>query len=591
MKRSLLAGVFLALALFPLSPSERPLAAGAGAGPSAAVPAITVIHRALLGGYAEDITYISGGQHKGFIAMKVGQEVLGIKLSGNNPEPIKLFDLTEAGYLPFRPTGMVYVGDLDRFVLSQGAQAGWPEFMYVFDSRGRLEAWPVDRAGATPPSYTEGLAYIPSDALVWGEGWRGRLLMMVPGPSPRVELLKAEDRTFTLERQISLPAGYNWGDVVPLPSGELLVSAYGECSVYRWNPASPAIFTPEPVEPCDGSLGEGMIVLPDSRVVMSTLPLRLMTFPLTPASGVWTAASTKDVRIGLGMLFFPVGLAWDSTRQQFLVRYDTSFGTSPRGYGNALATLPLSLTRWTPWRVLSTDPASADRFFGGMTYDSLLDAAVVARRGRAEEDFPQPPLPGWVHTRTPALLQVPMADPNLPLTTIELGSGLKALAESAPYPKSLYNKQSWGNGPFAVSFLADEAKHGVRFNAGGPRIFVLEPNVIDSRCIDVSVTCSDPAMSFGSSQFAAAPEPVAGARFAVLGSCRKPGTGPATVGPPLLVLLDESGHELFHIELLRDLGLMSLGSSYVTFVTSGPQTGAIAVFDSEFQRLVVFRVK
>jgi len=78
----------------------------------------------LLGGHAEDITYISGGQHKGLIAMKVGQEVLGIKLSGNNPEPIKLFDLTEAGYLPFRPTGMVYVGDWDRFVVSQGARAG-----------------------------------------------------------------------------------------------------------------------------------------------------------------------------------------------------------------------------------------------------------------------------------------------------------------------------------------------------------------------------------------------------------------------------------------------------------------------------------
>ena len=229
---------------------------------------------------------------------------------------------------------------------------------------------------------------------------------------------KAESRTFTLEGQIPLPAGYNWGDVGPLPSGELLVSAFGECSVYRWNPASPGIFTPEPVEPCDGSLGEGMI--------------------------------------------FPVGLAWGSTRQQFLARYDTSYdttGTSPRGYGNALATLPLSLTRWTPWRVLSTDQASFDRFFTGMTYDSLLDSAVVARRGRAVE-FPQPPLPVWAQTGTPVLLQVPMADPNLPLTTMELANGL-----------------------------------------------------------------------------------------------------------------------------------MALGSSYVTFVTSGPQTGAIAVFDSEFQRLVVFRVK
>ena len=39
MKRSLLAGVFLALVLFPLSPSGRPLAAGAGAGPSMAVAA------------------------------------------------------------------------------------------------------------------------------------------------------------------------------------------------------------------------------------------------------------------------------------------------------------------------------------------------------------------------------------------------------------------------------------------------------------------------------------------------------------------------------------------------------------------------
>jgi hypothetical protein len=591
MKRCLLVGVLLVVGVIAVLPSGRPLAAGAGAGLPANVPKVTVVRSGVLGGYAEDITYVSGGRYKGFVAMKIGQEVLGAKLTGNSPQPVKLFDLTAAGYLPFRPTGLVYWPDRDRFVVNNhaGVLPGWTEYMYVFDSFGRLERWPVVRDEPLRPTYSEGLAYIPGDWAAWPAAWRGRFVLVVPNggsvTNPRLEVLQASNGTFRVEQQIPLPMIASWGGVAALPSGDLLLARYGDCNISRWNPADPDLFSPEPVIPCNLS-GEGIAVLPDSSVVVSTDPpdLRLVTFPPTPPGGTWNAIATRDLHVGLGIPF-PTGLAWDSIRQQFLVRYTTTVNYWP--YSNALAAFPLSLSEWMQVRVLSEFPAEGlDRNFTGMTYDGVSDAAVVARVGRAVEDF-GPDAPSlWQQTRTPALLDVPLASPELPATTVELAGVLKGLAQSVP---TLYNPNSWNNGPGAVAFLSDEGRYAVRFNGGGNRIYVLEPDLTVNREIHLSVACSDPTMTFGYNQFAASPVLVAGARFVALGSCSK-GSGPADVGPRMLAFLDANGIGLFQVEVLRELGMMS--ASHVTFVTSGPHAGAVAVLGGpEFPRFVVFRVK
>lgn len=587
MKKSVLAGIVLLLTVVAFLLPGRPQAAGAAAGPAANAPNVTIIRNAVLGGYAEDITYISGGRFKGFVAMKVGDEVLGARLTGNSPELVKLFSLTAAGYLPFRPTGLVYWPDRDRFVVNNhaGVRSGWTEYMYVFDSHGRLERWPVVREEPLGPTYSEGLAYIPIDSPGWAAEWRGRFLMLVPnGTNPRIEVMRAADGSFTVEQRIPLPPIESWGDVAPVPSGELLLTRYGDCNIYRWNPASPAVFTPEPVTPCDMS-GEGIIVLPDSSVVVSSDPpgLRLTTFPSTPAGGPWNGVATRAMGIGLD-LPFPNDLAWDSTRQRFLIRYATNARYYP--WPDALASFPLSLSEWTPVRVLSDLPEAPDRRFFGMTYNPELDAAVVGRQGRAAEDFPPGSPPSWALTRTPALLNIPLASAELPATTIELAGALKDLAVSVP---AVYNPNSWNNGPIVVSFLSDEGRYAVRVNGGGRTIYVLNPDLTVDREITLSVTCPDPTMTFGFNQFASTPVAVAGARFVALGSCgRPPGSSPADYGPPILAFADADGNGLFQVEVFRDLGLM--GSSHVTFVTSGPHAGAVAVYGREFERFVVFRV-
>lgn len=587
MNRPLLVGLLLVVGGIAFLPSRPPLAAGAGAGPTAKVPNVTVIRSAVLGGHAEDITYISSGRYKGFVAMKVGQEVLGARLTGSGHEPVKLFDLAAAGYLPFRPTGLVHWPDRDRFVVNNhaGVRPGWTEYMYVFDGNGRLERWPVVRQELLGPTYSEGLAYIPSDSPGWTNEWRGRFLMVAydntSGANPRIEVLAAANGTFTVERRIPLlpPDITTWADVAPLPSGDLLLTRFSDCNIYRWNPADPDVFSPEPVTPCDLS-GEGITVLPDSGVVVSSNPpaLRLVTFPPTPPGGPWSGVGTRDLRVGFG-ISFPAGLAWDSTRQQFLMRYTTSINYYPQP--NALAAFPLSLSEWTPVCVLSDRPDRLDRNFAGMTYDGVLDAAVIARQGRAVEHFPAGSPPWWAQTRTPALLDVPLASPDLPTATVELASTIQGLG--------LYNPRLWTNGPFAVTFLSDEGRYAVGFNGGGNRIYVLEPDLTVNREIDLSASCSDPAMTFGYSQFAATPEPVAGARFVALGSCSKGSSMPADVGPLILAFVDANGNGLFQVDVFRDLGLMR-SASHVTFVTSGPHAGAVAVLDFDFHRLVVFQV-
>jgi hypothetical protein len=162
-----------------------------------------------------------------------------------------------------------------------------------------------------------------------------------------------------------------------------------------------------------------------------------------------------------------------------------------------------------------------------------------------------------------------------------------ALGTISGWQPLLYQMNNWNNGPVSVSFAADQETFSVRFNRDPGNIYVLDAGGALESKIPVSVSCTDPAMTFTYAQLAVVPSSTFGARYLVTGNCALSGT-PSPGKAPLLVFLDATGHEVFKFEV-GELDNTS-NPAYVTAITSGKHAGDFAVLDAMSQ-LVVFRVK
>lgn len=599
MKGFVKSAMFLSLGVLLVGAALHPEAAPATKKPKTKVK-VQVVDRAVVGGYAESITYVSGGRFEGLVAMAVGGEVLGMSPDGAGGAPAKLFDFQAAGPR-FRPTGLVYVSDWDRFVAndSNAMRYLWPEHFQVFDAKGAAEAWPVVRGeGIATTDYSEGLAYVPLDAAGWPPDLRGRFLMVgfTTGgwEFPRVDVIEAANGVFTVTRQLPIPDGVGgaWGSLAVLPSGELLLSAYGDCHFYRadaWAldalPAGePMALTAEDIAGCTSWTGaEGLTTLPDSRVVASPAPSSLVTFTPPAPGGMWTEGAVVPMQYGLG-LYTPSGLAWDDVRDRFLLK-DVN-DPNDLAYGNKVFGVPASLSAVSLVRRLSEDPDPRARVFNsGITYRGDTDAVVVGRVGRAPADMP-PDYP-LADVRTPALAEASLIDPGAPPVYVDLTATLGLISGWSP---PVYYANSWNNGPSGVAFQSDEGTFAVVFRGDPNTIRVLRADGSLDRTIPLAIPCADPAMAFqGYGQIAAVPPSATGVRYLVPGQCQLPvSIGPDDVSAPLLVFLDESGHEVSTVES-GDLGWFGI-PSHVAAITSGKRAGDFAALD-RFSQLVVFRVK
>jgi hypothetical protein len=76
----------------------------------------------------------------------------------------------------FLLTGFAYIPEWQKFFLNNhtGVRDGAPEYLYLFDKYGNVEAWPVVRGGQPAPPYAEGLAYIEPGAIAWPASSRAR---------------------------------------------------------------------------------------------------------------------------------------------------------------------------------------------------------------------------------------------------------------------------------------------------------------------------------------------------------------------------------------------------------------------------------
>jgi hypothetical protein len=565
---------------------------------SAPTPTIKAVDRVIVGGYAENITYVSGGRFNGLIAMAVGAGALGAAPGGGKHDPVSLFNFYAAGQR-FRPTGLVYVKEWDRFVAndSDAMARGWPEQFLVFDDKGAVERRPVIRgAGIAPTAYSEGLAYVPSDAADWPADLRGRILMVgfttQNGVFPRVDVIEAGAGDFTVTRQVPLPAGPSWGSIAVLPDGEILLSAYGDCQFYRADastfatlpPATPMTLVQEPIAGCTAwAGGEGLVALPDGRVVASVEPHALAVFPPTLPGGPWVRESTLQMRYGLG-LFTPDGMAWDSSRSQFLFKDVSSPNDGNRG--NQVLALDDKLRQITAVRVLSTSPDLRERNYLGLAYRADTDTVLTGQLGRALADFPPGYPSSWAQTRIPALVSASLADPGAAIARLDLTTMLEIVSGGVP---PIYNATGFNNGVLSLAFLDDEQTYAVRLNGDTTNIRVVRDDGTLDRSIGVSVSCT-PGFTFRSANVAAVPPSPLGARYLVSGQCTRPASTPPSpedIEPSQLVFLDADGLEVLRFAV-SDLGDVST-PSHVQAITSGKLAGNFVLLDRN-SLLVVFRI-
>lgn len=611
MPRPLVCGLVVAAALFTAAPPRWPAAPNSEATLQAAEPMAQVLRRLTLGGYAEDVTYITSGRMKGRLAFATRSEVVSVQDSAEQPvTPQRVFGFeavaAEVGHY-LRPTGLVYVDEWDAYVLNSSVEpATGPWHLFVFDPLGRYVTWPIVWApGQQERGFPEGLAYVPSGASDWPEAFRGRVLMVVQPASGsglpwRIDVLEPveSDREFHVRTQVTLPwpppgqgvysYGY-WADVEPLPGGDLLLTAFHHCSVYRWHvadlpPGVTADLIPEPVVGCDSTrppFVEGVARRPDGHLSLLTVNggPRISELETVPAGGGWSVARAHDVRFGLGIPF-PSDITWDSGNDRLLVTYATDARNLERP--NAIAAIPLSFNTWAAVAVGSQPADYLDQNLLGLAYREPASEAVIGRRGRFVEDFPFPSEwpPEWAWSRTPALMRVSFANPDAPVATIvDLSDTLKAMVEFFPW---VYQPTSWGNGVRAIAYRPADDTLAVRMVGEPLNVFILGPDGawLDTIPVD-SAICPGSYLRPGNLAY----DPVRG-RYLVSGACMT--VSPDDVERPLLVLLDATGHALRVIDQYSELGTWTNGS--LAAIGSGPFAGAFALLDLDDQ-LIVFTVR
>ena len=556
--------------------------------------------QARLAGYAEDMTYVTGGAYEGWIAMSVGSEVLGVPASAiasrKALRPVKLFDYLAAGPR-FRPTGLVYVPTLDRFVANYTSSSandgrfGATDALFVFDASGGLESWPLAFAeGMSIVGRPEGLAYVPADAGAFPEALRGHLLMVIdPGGGevpPHLNVIEIGAGTFTVVQQFSLetPENVYFGDLAVLPSGSVVLIPYGDPRLFGLDVETGALA--EVASVGGPTTGETLIALPDGRLAATTAwPCDFLT--LSESAGAWSVTSRVPVPLGFNRGNLG-GLAWDSARGRFLI--GERRGAIVETESQVIA-VPPTLASATLVRTMRVEPDVnyRTRLFYGLTYNSELDAAVMARNGRKFEDY-RPSELGFAVG--PALasgsVQHPAREPEFTDITEAVGT------ISGGFAPPIYNPAR-SNGPTALAYLADLSRYAVLMRgADGRTIHFLNADgtAVTGEAgaavsVTISVGCPD-GMRFRADQIAALAPPRNGVRYAVVGSCSAPAPAVYTDwGPPLVVLLDESGSEVARLDPFESFDMVR--PAHVTFVTTGKYAGALALVNDD--SIAVFRMQ
>jgi hypothetical protein len=352
----------LTLVLLPLLPATK-------------ASAQTVVSRARIGGYAEDITYVTSGPLKDQLVMINGYEFYGVNLAKKGTlTKICRFDHPEIDQFP---NGLAYVESENLLVMNNDAH---PNKLYFFDQsctpKGTRTIQYLN--SNYRPGHIEGLAYIPASSPVFAD----HLIMVVwddfAAGQARLEVMRRDGVVVSEIVRPDWPAAFfegGVGDVTFLAPNRLLVSAYHPDSLWIMDFSGNIISGP--LATGDDGTGEGVVQLGDGRLVATSYPQNLLLFDKNLAR---QPENDRHDVIGLN-LNVSRGIAWDSDANRLLVMHDTVFATPTPGIAAVSSTLDsatslinlsaLPLTRQTAY-LPQEDLVAVLRFGAGPANRAIL---------------------------------------------------------------------------------------------------------------------------------------------------------------------------------------------------------------------------
>ena len=298
----------------------------------------TVVSRARIGGYSEDITYVTSGVLKDQVVMTNGYELYGASLSKKGAfNRICRIDHPEMDQFA---NGFAFVESEGLFVMNN---APHPNKLFLFDqtcaSKGTRTIQFLN--SSYRPEHIEGMAYIPTSSptfpdhlimVAWDDtaATNARLVIMRRDGVQVGEIFRAD-----WPAQFRSEGGL--GDVTFLAPNRLLVSLYHPDSLWIMDFNGNILSGPLPTGGAMG-LGEGVIQLSDGRLVASNYPQSLLFFDKNLNR---LPQDDRNDIIGLN-LNLPNGIAWDSDANRFLVVHDAQVTLGPAGIAGVDTTLASS---------------------------------------------------------------------------------------------------------------------------------------------------------------------------------------------------------------------------------------------------------
>lgn len=313
---------------------------------AANINAQTIEKRTRIGGYAEDITFVTSGALKGQLVMTNGYELHAVEMSKKGT--LTKICKVENPQLDQFVNGITFVPTEGLFAMNNVPH---PDKLFFFDQTcGFKGTRPIQYLDSNyRPAHMEGLGYIPADAPQFPD----HLVMVVwdtlPAVHVRLEIVRrdgvvvAEIHRPDWPAQLLVDGGV--GDVMYLAPNRLLLSAYHSDSFWIIDFSGNVISGPLPGG--TGGTGEGIVRLDDGRVVATDFPQNLLVFDKD-----LNRQSQDDRHDVIGVnLNTPTGIAWDSDANRLLVTHDT---VVPAGAG--VAGLSTTLDSASPIVDLGTFP-------------------------------------------------------------------------------------------------------------------------------------------------------------------------------------------------------------------------------------------
>jgi len=300
----------------------------------------TVISSSRIGGYSEDITFVTAGPLKDKIVILDGFDIFAVE---NKKKPtgamVKLFNV-KVPEIDVFPNGIAYVASEDLFVLNQNVHTNK---LYFFDQagayKGRRDIQYLNPAYL--PEHLEGLAYIPASSPFFPD----HLVMVVVdnllGGPRRLEIMR---RDGVVEAELYRP---DWptnfteagmAGVSFLAPNRLLVTTYDN---NIWTMDFNGNIVSGPVTVPEGVGFEGIIQMSDSSIAVVEYPQELLFLDKNLSR---LPASDRNDLIGLNVNQ-PSGIAWNPDTNQFLIKHVSEDFS---GLGGRVASAPTSLDSATP---------------------------------------------------------------------------------------------------------------------------------------------------------------------------------------------------------------------------------------------------